>query len=292
MTQPPLAPPTVESCMAAAADRLKAAGIDQPRREGRLLLAYALGLDPATVIGHPEYPVSDRDGFLALVEQRARGVPMAHILGRREFWSLDFRVTPDTLDPRPDSETLVEAALAALAGRRGDALSVLDLGTGTGCLLLAVLSELPCADGTGVDLSQAAAAIARENARRLGLDARCRFVVGDWAAAIHSRFDLILSNPPYIPKGEIVALQREVARFEPRLALDGGPDGLDAYRRIGAELPRLLQPDGIAILEVGAGQWGPVAGMMRDAGLRVGAPRADLAGVERCVICYCSEGVN
>lgn len=292
MTLPSLAPPTVETCMAAAADRLKAAGIDQPRREGRLLLAHALGLDPAAVMGHPEYPVPDRDGFLALVEQRARGVPMAHILGRREFWSLDFRVTPDTLDPRPDSETLVEAALAALARRRGDALSVLDLGTGTGCLLLAVLSELPHAEGTGVDLSQAAAAVARENARRLGLDARSRFVVGDWAAALQGRFDLILSNPPYIPKGEIVALQREVAQFEPRLALDGGPDGLNAYRRLATELRHLLQPDGVAVLEVGAGQWRPVAGMMQDAGLAVGAPRPDLAGVERCVICHCSEGVN
>ena len=283
---------TVETCMAAAADRLKAAGIEQPRREGRLLLAHALGLDPAAVIGHPEYPVPDHDFFLALVERRARGEPMAHLLGRREFWSLDFRVTPDTLDPRPDSETLVEAALAALADRRGAVLGVLDLGTGTGCLLLAVLSELPCAEGTGVDLSQAAAAVARDNARRLGLDGRCRFLVGDWAASLNGRFDLILSNPPYIPKDEIAALQREVAQFEPHLALDGGSDGLESYRCLAAELPRLLQPGGVAILEVGAGQWGPVSDMMREAGLVVGAPRADLAGVERCVICHCSEGVN
>jgi release factor glutamine methyltransferase len=283
---------TIESCMAAAAGRLKAAGIDEPRREGRLLLAHVLGLDPAAVIGHPEYPVPDRDGFLALVERRARGEPMAHLLGRREFWSLDFRVTSDTLDPRPDSETVVEAALAAVADRRGNALGVLDLGTGTGCLLLAVLSELPRAEGTGVDLSQAAAAVAQENARRLDLADRCRFVVGDWAAALRGRFDLILSNPPYIPNGEIAALQREVARFEPRLALEGGLDGLDSYRRLAVDLPRLLQPGGVAILEVGAGQWSPVAGMMRDAGLVVGHPRADLAGIERCVICHCSEGVN
>lgn len=285
--------PTVEACIAAAADRLKAAGIDQPRREGRLLLAHALGIDPAAVIGHPEYPVPDRAGFLALVERRARGVPMAHILGRREFWSLDFRVTADTLDPRPDSETLVEAALDMLADRRGDALSVLDLGTGTGCLLLAVLSELPRAEGTGVDLSQAAAKVARENARRLGLDARCRFLVGDWASALDGRFDLILANPPYIPRGEITSLQREVAQFEPNLALDGGQDGLDAYRHLAGTLPGLLLPDeSIAVIEVGDGQWARAAGIFEGAGLAVAAPRYDLAGVARCVICHCSEGVN
>jgi release factor glutamine methyltransferase len=284
--------PTIESCIAAAADRLKAAGIDQPRREGRLLLAHALGIDPAAVIGHPEYPVPDRDGFLALVERRAGGVPMAQILGRREFWSLDFRVTADTLDPRPDSETLVEAALAALADRRGDALSVLDLGTGTGCLLLAVLSELPRAEGIGVDLSQSAARVARENAQRLGLDARCRFLVGDWAAALDARFDLILSNPPYIPRGEISALQREVAQFEPLLALDGGLDGLDAYRCLADLLPRLLRPGGVAVLEVGAGQWAPVAAIVEGAGVAVAAAVHDLSGMARCVICHCSEGVN
>ena len=155
-----MTPATVESCMAVAADRLKAAGVDQPRRESRLLLAHALGVDPATVIGHPEHPVPDCDRFLSLVDRRALGVPMAQILGRREFWSLDFLVTRDTLDPRPDSETAVEAALAAVADRRGAALTVLDLGTGTGCLLLAVLSELPHAVGVGVDLSPAAAEVA------------------------------------------------------------------------------------------------------------------------------------
>jgi len=284
--------PTVDSCMTAASDRLKAAGVEQPRRECRILLAHALGVDPATIIGHPEHPVPDRDGFFDLVERRARGVPMAHILGRREFWSLDFLVTPDTLDPRPDSETLVEAALAAMADRNGEQLTVLDLGTGTGCLLLAVSSELPRAEGIGVDLSPAAAAVARENARRLGLAGRCRFLVGDWTAALRGRFDLILANPPYVPRGEIGLLQREVAQFEPRLALDGGPDGLEAYRRLAADLPRLLKPGGAAVFEVGAGQWAPVAGAMRGAGFEVDAPHTDLSGVDRCVICHCSEEVN
>lgn len=276
---------TIAACVAWASDRLKAAGIEQPRRETRLLLAHALGLEPAAIAGYPERPVPDRDGFLRLVERRAQGVPMAQILGRREFWSLDFRVTPDTLDPRPDSETVVEAALAAVAGRRGEALSVLDLGTGTGCLLLAVLSELPAADGLGVDLSPAAAAVAQDNAARLGLGHRARFLVGDWAAALSGGFDLVLANPPYVARDEIARLQREVAQFEPRLALDGGADGLDAYRRLSGDMRRLLRPGGTAVLEVGFGQWEAAAALFRQAGLRIAEPGRDLQGVARCVIC-------
>jgi release factor glutamine methyltransferase len=276
---------TVASCIAWAAGRLKAAGIDEPRRETRLLLAHALGVEPAAIVGYPERPVPERDRFLDLVERRARGVPMAQILGRREFWSLDFQVTPDTLDPRPDSETVVEAALAAMADRHDEPLSVLDLGTGTGCLLLAVLSELPAAEGIGVDLSPAAAAVAEGNAVRLGLGRRARFLVADWAAALADGFDLVLVNPPYVARGEIGLLQREVAQFEPRLALDGGPDGLDAYRRLSGDMPRLLRPGGTAVLEVGFDQWEPVAGLFRTAGLHVAAPGRDLQGVARCVIC-------
>jgi release factor glutamine methyltransferase len=281
---------TVAACIALAADRLRAAGIEQPRRETRLLLAHALGVDQATIIGYPERPVADRDSFLDLVERRARGAPMAQILGRREFWSLNFRVTPDTLDPRPDSETVVEAALAALADRRGQAISVLDLGTGTGCLLLAVLSELPLAEGIGLDLSPAAAMVAQGNARGLGLGGRARFLVGDWSAALKGGFDLVLANPPYVPRAEIAQLQREVAQFEPRLALDGGEDGLDAYRRLSDDMSRLLRPGGTAVLEVGFGQWEAVAGLFRGAGLYVAGPGVDLGGVKRCVICHRSQG--
>ena len=276
---------TVAACVAWASDRLKAAGIEQPRRETRLLLAHALGLEPAAITGYPERPVPDREGFLRLVERRARGVPMAQILGRREFWSLDFRVTPDTLDPRPDSEAVVEAALAVVADRRDEALSVIDLGTGTGCLLLAVLSELPAAEGLGVDLSPAAAIVAQDNAARLGLGRRARFLVGDWAAALSGGFDLVLANPPYVARDEIARLQREVAQFEPRLALDGGADGLDAYRRLSGDMRRLLRPSGTAVLEVGFGQWEAAAALFRHAGLRVAEPGRDLQGVARCVIC-------
>ena len=179
-----MTPPTVADCLDTAAARLKAAGIDDPRRETRLLLAHALGVDQAAIIGHPERPVADCDAFLDLVGRRTRGVPMAHILGRREFWSLEFRVTPDTLDPRPDSETVVEAALAAVSGRRGAAISVLDLGAGTGCLLLAVLSELPAAHGIAVDISPAAVAVARGTAIQLGLGQRAQFFAGEWGRAL------------------------------------------------------------------------------------------------------------
>lgn len=281
--------PTVAGCLAAAAARLRAAGIANPRQETRLLLAHVLGIDQAAIIGHPERQVADCDAFLDLVGRRIRGVPMAQILGRREFWSLEFRVTSDTLDPRPDSETIVEAALAALADRRDAEISVLDLGAGTGCLLLAVLSELPGAHGVAVDISPAAAAVARGNAIGLGLAQRAQFFVGDWGSALGGGFDLILANPPYVPRDEIAALQREVAQHEPRLALDGGEDGLDAYRRFAGDLPRLLRAGGTAVVEVGYGQWDAVAALFRAAGLGVAGPAADLSGVARCIICHGSH---
>lgn len=285
-------PETFAECIADATDRLKSAGIENPRRETRLLLAHAMGIDPAAVIGYPERTVTRHDEFLGLVERRASGIPMAQILGKREFWSLDFQVTPDTLDPRPDTEILVEAVLSMVGTRRDDALRILDLGTGTGCLLLSLLSEMPCAEGLAVDQSSAAIAVARANADRLALADRACFVVGDWAAALDGRFDVILSNPPYIPSGAIEELQPEVAVFEPRLALDGGIDGLDAYRRLAADLPRILADDGVAALEVGMDQWNSVAAIMRAAGLEIRSPARDLGGVARCVICHCSEGVN
>lgn len=281
--------PTVANCIDTAAARLKAAGIDNPRRETRILLAHALGVDQAALIGYPERAVVDRAAFFALVERRAHGVPMAHILGRREFWSLEFRVTPDTLDPRPDSETVVAAAVAAMAGRRGDQISVLDLGAGTGCLMLAVLSELPQAHGVSVDISPAAAAVARANALRLGLGQRARFFVGDWAGALTGGFDLVLANPPYVPSGAIAGLQTEVALHEPRVALDGGADGFDAYRRIASDMPRLLLPGGIAVVEAGYGQWDTVAALFRAAGLGIDGPATDLSGVARCLICHGSH---
>ncbi len=275
--------PTIGSCLTEGTARLKAAGIESPHREARVLLAHALDVDQAAIIGHPERAVPDPGVYRALVDRRGQGVPAAQLLGRREFWSLPFRVTPDTLIPRPETETLVDAALTALTARQRAAPVMLDLGTGSGCLLLALLSESPDATGIGVDRSAAAVAVARDNAARLSLAGRARFLVSDWAAAVSGRFDVVVSNPPYIASGEIDGLQPEVARYEPKLALDGGGDGLKCYREIVGDLPRLLKPGASVFLEVGAGQWEPVAALLETAGMTVSNPVRDLAGVYRCV---------
>jgi release factor glutamine methyltransferase len=208
---------------------------------------------------------------------------VSRLVGEREFWSLPFAVTPATLDPRPDSETLVEAALARTADRAAP-VRLLDLGTGSGCLLLALLHELRAAWGVGTDRSAAAVAAARANAVRLGLADRARFVVADWAAPLAGRFDIVLANPPYIERGAIAGLAPEVARHDPVLALDGGPDGLDAYRAILAGLEALVAPRGRAYLEIGDGQAGAVSALLEAAGFADLELAHDLAGRARCLV--------
>jgi release factor glutamine methyltransferase len=276
---------TIAAVVADAALRLAAAGVAEPRREARLLTALALGVDPAIVLGYPERAIDEsaRERLGSLLIRRAAREPLSRIRGNREFWSLPFLLSPDTLDPRPDSETVIEAALDRLPDR-GRPLRVLDLGTGTGCLLLALLSELPHATGVGTDLSAGAAAVARRNAAALGLADRAVFLVSDWDRGICSEADVILSNPPYISSQEIDRLAPEVARYEPRLALDGGIDGLDAYRRLSRTAARLLGPKGFAVFEIGAGQAEPVGRIMQDAHLAVAAVRRDLAGTARCLV--------
>jgi release factor glutamine methyltransferase len=277
---------TIRSSLADAAHRLKRAGIEEPYREARVLLSHVLGVDQARIIGHPDAPVSDPARFLAIIDRRAGRTPMSHILGRREFWSLDFRVTPDTLDPRPESETLVEAALRAVgASAREAPIKVLDLGTGTGCLLLSVLNELPFARGVGVDRSERAVAVARANAVSLGLNGRAQFIVGDWASALSTPFDLVLANPPYVRTAEIESLQPEVRHHEPILALDGGVDGLASYRDLTPHLLRLLAPTATAVLELGAGQADAVRRLIEARGLQVINMARDISGELRCMIC-------
>lgn len=215
-----------------------------------------------------------------MVERRVGREPLAYILGWQEFWSLRFGVSPATLIPRADSETLIQAALAA---RPGGVSRVLDLGTGTGCLVLAALSEMPRAWGLGIDRSPAAAALAWGNAGALGLAGRCAMVAADWAAPVAGRFDLVLSNPPYIETATIAGLMPEVAWFEPGSALDGGADGLAAYRVIIGSLDRVLAPGGVAVLEVGIGQDGAVRALAAAAGFGTVRTRADLAGIVRAV---------
>ncbi len=262
-----------------AVARLAAAGIEAPAREARLLLAHALGRAPESLIGERPPPPA---GFAALIARRAAREPLAFILGRREFWSLSFAVSPTTLIPRPESETLLESALAAFPDRRA-VRRVLDLGTGTGCLLLAALTEFPSAFGVGIDLVAEAALLARANAAALGLAARAAFLAGDWAAAIDAKFDLVLVNPPYIERAALPNLMPEVARFEPRTALDGGADGLDEYRRLMPHLPRLLAENGLAALEIGAGGAAAVVRLAEAAGLAVREARPDLAGSPRAL---------
>lgn len=276
---------TLGDLLTDGAVRLAKAGIDGAAREVRLLLQAAAGIPIATQIAFPErtIEIAAAARFDVLLERRARREPMAHILGQREFWSLAFKVTADTLDPRPDSETLVQAVLDQLPDRSA-ALRLIDFGTGTGCLLLALLHELPNATGAGVDVSAAALAVATENANALGLAQRTSFHRSDWDDGLASGFDIVLSNPPYIPSGDIAGLQPEVASYEPRLALDGGPDGLDAYRRLGPATARLLVPDGLAAFEIGIGQGESVRRIMAAAGLRHIATARDLAAVERSLL--------
>lgn len=276
---------TVGECVDRAACRLKAAGIETARMESRLLLAHCLGVNEARVIGYPEAPVADVRTFESLVSRRAAREPLSRILGRREFWSLEFRITPDTLDPRPDSETLVEAALAALGPDAvASPVSVLDLGTGSGCLLLSVLHELPLARGLGIDVSPAAARVARINATALGLSDRADFVVANWAAPLNVRFDLILANPPYVKSCQIDKLEPEVVAGDPRLALDGGYDGLACYRDLAETMPDLLSSQGVAVIEIGAGMAAAVSRLLERKGIKIVNHTADLSNKVRVLV--------
>lgn len=264
---------------------MREAGVAAPRRDARLLLAAALGWSPEDLLmtGERRIAPAELRNFHTLIERRRRREPVSRILGRREFWSLDLAISPATLDPRPDSETLVEALLERVADPNRPR-RVLDLGTGSGNLLLAVLSALPGAWGVGLDRETAALAAAARNAGSLGLAGRTTFVAGDWAAAVTGPWDLIVCNPPYVRAGDIDGLAPEVSRFEPRGALDGGADGLAAYRRVVPEIARLLARDGLAALELGAGQASVVAGMARDWALEPLDCVTDLAGIERCLL--------
>lgn len=279
---------TVGRVLDAAAGRLCRAGIEGARRDARLLLAAALGLDPAQVLARPERPLSpiELDRAEAMIARRAAREPVSRILGRREFWGLEFAITPVVLDPRPDSETLVQAVLDRLDGRTAG-LDILDLGTGSGCLLLALLSELPAARGLGLDVSEAALGVARKNAAILGFSARTRFEQGSWGVNLKGVWQVIVSNPPYINDQEFEGLAPEVALHDPREALAAGPDGLDAYRALLPQAVRLLAPGGLLALEAGIGQQMTVEALVRASGLVPLGRVRDLGGIERCLLATC-----
>lgn len=281
----PLVPSTLGDALAAARSRLAAAGIPDAATDARVLAQSAFGGDRAFLLtGRTAAPPPHGWTVLqAMVDRRVNGEPVSRILGCREFWSLPLRITPDTLDPRPDTETVVQVALERIGGRDRP-LTLLDLGTGSGCILLALLSELPRASGIGIDRSAGAVRVARGNAEALGLSDRCRFAVGDWASAIRpSSIDMAVCNPPYVRAGSIDHLQPEVAQHDPRNALDGGADGLAAYRELAPALAKVLRPGGLAVLEIGIGQADSVARLLKGVGFNNLCKNLDFSGTLRCV---------
>jgi release factor glutamine methyltransferase len=274
---------TLVSLWTRVRDRLKAAGVDSPVLDARLLIETGARVSRLEIITDPRRELRDEQVIAteALVRRREAREPVAHIIGRRHFWKLELSVTPDVLVPRPETEFVVEAALSVLPSKTP--ARVLDLGVGSGAILLSILAERPEVTGLGIDASEAALSVARRNAEELGLQDRVAFRLGDWANGIDERFDVVVSNPPYIASGDIASLQPEVARFEPRLALDGGADGLDAHRVIVRSLPHLLSEKGAFALEVGRGQAAAVTEMARAEGLSTSSPWLDLAGIPRVV---------
>lgn len=264
---------------------LQQAHIETASLDARILLQYILGISREQLLSDYGLILSPRQysAYFALIEKRAGRQPVAQLTGRREFWDLAFKVTHHTLDPRPDSEALIEAVLARFRDR-GQKLRVLDLGTGTGCLLLTLLKEYPEASGVGVDICEEALSVAQENALNLGLPPRAGFVQSCWGEQVKEMFDIVISNPPYIPTEAIGRLAPEVAKYEPKLALDGGEDGLRCYREIVSQLPRLLSPQGLAVFEIGFGQARELQSIVESHGLQVVGIKEDLAHIPRCVL--------
>lgn len=276
---------TLEEARRALTDMFRGAGIENPDADARLLIAEALDIGRTELMVHGDRALTPEQvkAVDALAQRRLAREPVSRILGRKEFWSLPLQVTPAVLVPRPETETIIEAALdfVVRGGLRMEALRILDIGTGSGALVLALLKELDQATGTATDISAAALDVARANAERLELASRCTFVVCDIAEGVTGPFDLIVSNPPYIAKAEIATLEPEVRDYDPALALDGGSDGLDAYRAIARDTKRLLAPGGRLIVELGAGQAAAVSALFEAVGLKVTGIREDLAGIER-----------
>jgi len=282
---------TVEQARRAVATAFRGSGIETPELDARILVGHALALDHAglvTAAGRPLVAV-EAARISALAARRLSGEPVARILGQREFWGLPLMVTPAVLVPRPETETVVELALSLVGDNRAP-LRIADLGTGSGAILAALLSELPNASGVGTDLAVDALDVARANVRNLRLDARATFLRGDYASALAGPFDLVVSNPPYIASRDIERLGAEVRDHDPRRALDGGADGLDAYRAIAADAGRLIgqghlqgHPQGHLVVEIGAGQQCDVERLFAERGLAVMASRHDLSGEIRAL---------
>jgi release factor glutamine methyltransferase len=276
-------PQTVSQIIADLTARFAAAGLDSARLDARVLVAQALGREPGLLFAAANDILSTQETALveAFAHRRLAHEPVSRIKGMREFWGLPFKVTPATLDPRPDTETLVSAVLGAKS--LYETPRILDLGTGTGCILISILKDWPGASGLGVDLNPGAVATATENAAALGLGPRAHFQEGDWCSGIQGSFDIVTSNPPYIPAAVLPTLAPEVRVFDPALALDGGEDGLAAYRRLIPQAFALLYPKGRLFLEIGAGQAPSIAQILAGSGFGIPTEYRDLAGFVRCL---------
>ena len=276
---------SVSEAIRLVAQAFRPAGIEEADADARLLIGHALHLDRTRLIAQSDRILEAREiaTMSVLAARRLKHEPVSRILGQKEFWSLALAVTPDVLVPRPETETIVEAALdyVVRGGLRVERLRILDIGTGSGALLLALLHELPHATGIGTDVSEAALQVAQTNAAKFGFETRCNFVACDIASHIQGSFDLVISNPPYVVHDEIATLAPEVREYDPMVALDGGDDGLTAYRAIAADAERLLAPGGRLFVELGAGQEAAVRALFTNAGLTVGTARKDLAGIPR-----------
>lgn len=300
---------TLYIIIASSIKRLTGTGIDNPQLDARLLCCHALGLDRAQLLSQSQR-VLTKDEIAAIdsmITRREKRESVARIIGKREFWGLDFALNEATLEPRPDSETLVEAVLKRIQdsgfGIR-EKISILDLGTGTGCLLLSLLHELPQATGVGIDINPRAVEQAQTNAQSLGLDRRAAFKTGSWLTPLSppprwegqgggsaaetnaERFDIIVSNPPYIPASDITDLMPEVRDHDPLLALDGGEDGINPYRLLIPQLKDFLNPGGIAAFEVGQGQAEQIADLFQQNGFTNTSTHKDLGGINRCVTAF------
>lgn len=275
---------TARDLIADAAAKLAKAGIESPRLDARLLLAHAAGFS-SNAVPATNLPLDEavRGRFEALLARRLAHEPIAYIIGSKEFWSLSFDVGPGALIPRPETEILIEEMIREYPDREAR-LDILDLGTGSGCLLVTALREYPRAKGTGIDRDESALQWARRNVAKHGIEARCRLVAGDWSATELGSYDAILANPPYIRSQDIAALARDVERYEPVGALDGGADGLDAYRRIAGRIGKLLRAPGTVFVEIGEGQGAQVASIFDLAGIEIVRIGPDLAGIPRCVV--------
>lgn len=270
--------------------KLSAVGVEQPRLEARLILAHVKQCEPAEIFSGIKYTEDEKCAVSALLTRRLVHEPLDKILGHREFYKSDFAVNSNVLSPRPDSETLVEGVLAHYTDL-GTALRILDLGTGSGCLIESLLSEYRAAQGVAVDFSAVALEVAQKNAVRLGVNGRLEFVQADWfspdfVARIDGerKFDVIVTNPPYIPSKDIEGLAPEVKNYDPLTALDGGADGFESYRRIADVAPELLADGGKIFIEAGIGQADEIATVFSSHGLKLVETRADLAGIARCVV--------